>query len=78
MEWVDNNSQPPALCKLSLRTVVKLFFLYFGCFDFRGELGFLNCDDICLGQGGWGGFMLVCCESGFSVLMAGSGIYVLY
>ena len=20
--------------------------LYFGCFDFRGELGFLNCDDI--------------------------------
>ena len=21
--------------------------MYFGCFDFRGELGFLNCDDIC-------------------------------
>ena len=20
--------------------------IYFGCFDFRGELGFLNCDDI--------------------------------
>ena len=20
--------------------------MYFGCFDFRGELGFLNCDDI--------------------------------
>ena len=23
--------------------------MYFGCFDFRGELGFLNCDYICMG-----------------------------
>ena len=22
--------------------------MYFGCYDFRGELGFLNCDDICM------------------------------
>ena len=22
--------------------------VYFGCFDFRGELGFLNCDDVCM------------------------------
>ena len=22
--------------------------MYFGCFVFRGELGFLNCDDICM------------------------------
>ena len=22
--------------------------MYFGCFGFRGELGFLNCDDICI------------------------------
>ena len=22
--------------------------MYFGCFDFRGELGFLNGDDICM------------------------------
>ena len=22
--------------------------MYFGCFNFRGELGFLNCDDICM------------------------------
>ena len=22
--------------------------MYFGCFDFTGELGFLNCDDICM------------------------------
>ena len=23
-------------------------FMYFGCFGFRGELGFLNCDDVCM------------------------------
>ena len=22
--------------------------MYLGCFDFRGELGFLNCDDVCM------------------------------
>ena len=22
--------------------------MYFGCLDFSGELGFLNCDDICM------------------------------
>ena len=22
--------------------------MYFGCFGFRDELGFLNCDDVCL------------------------------
>ena len=22
--------------------------MYFGCFRFRGELGFLNCDDTCM------------------------------
>ena len=36
-------SPPPALCNLSLRTV-----MYFGWFGFRGELGFLNCDDDCM------------------------------
>ena len=35
-------SPPPALCNLSVRTAVKL------CFGFRGELGFLNCDDVCM------------------------------
>ena len=38
-------SPPPALCNLSLRTVVKLCTL---CVCFRVELGFLNCDDICM------------------------------
>ena len=37
-------SPPPALCNLSVHTVVKL--CTYGCFGFRGELGFLNCDDI--------------------------------
>ena len=36
-------SPPPALCNLLARTVVNL-----GCICFRGELGFLNCDDICM------------------------------
>ena len=22
--------------------------MYFGCFGFRGELGFLNCNDVCM------------------------------
>ena len=39
-------SPPPALCNLSLRTVSEV--MCFGCFGFRGELGFLNCDDICM------------------------------
>ena len=39
-------SPPPTLCNLSLRTVEKLCTL--GVFDFRGVLGFLNCDDICM------------------------------
>ena len=39
-------SPPPALCNLSVRTYVKLCI--FWCFGFRGELGFLNCDDVCM------------------------------
>ena len=35
-------SPPPALCNLLVRTAVKLC-----SFGFRGELGFLNCDDVC-------------------------------
>ena len=38
-------STPPALCNLSVRTVAKLCTWVFG---FRGELGFLNCDDVCM------------------------------
>ena len=40
-------SPPPALCNLSVRTEVKLcIFVFFGL---RGELGFMNCDDVCMG-----------------------------
>ena len=38
-------SPPPALCNLSVSTVVKL--CNFGV-CFRGELGFLNFDGICM------------------------------
>ena len=38
-------SPPPALCNLSARTVVRLCIF---CVCFRVELGFLNCDDICM------------------------------
>ena len=34
-------SPPPALCDLSVRTAVKLCIL-------GSELGFLNCDDVCM------------------------------
>ena len=36
-------SPPSALCKLSVSRVVKLC-----TFCFRGELGFRNCDDVCM------------------------------
>ena len=36
-------SPPPALCNLSARTVVKLW-----CVCFRDELGYLNCEAICM------------------------------
>ena len=36
-------SPPPALCNLSVRSCEVM---YFWCFGFRGELGFLNCDDV--------------------------------
>ena len=38
-------SPPPDLCDISVVTVVK-FYLWSFCF--MGELGFLNCDDICM------------------------------
>ena len=34
------------LCNLSVRIVVKLCTV--GVFCFRGEIGFQNCDDICM------------------------------
>ena len=45
MSLMSEMSPPPALCNLSVRTAVELLF---GVFCFRGELGFLNCDDVCM------------------------------
>ena len=39
-------SPPPVVCNLSVRTDVKLCI--FGVLAFRGELGFQNCDDVCM------------------------------
>ena len=41
---VSNECDEPTYCLV--RTVVKLCTL--GDFEFRGELGFQNCDDICM------------------------------
>ena len=38
-----DNSPLPALCNMSVRTVVKFMYLWSVCL--RGELGFLNCDN---------------------------------
>ena len=43
LSLVSVMSPPPALCNLSVRTAVKLC-----SFGFRGEVGFLNCDDVCM------------------------------
>ena len=39
-------SPPPALCNLSMHTAREV--MYFGCFGFRGNLGFQNGDDVCM------------------------------
>ena len=39
-------SPPPALCNLSVRTAGKLCIL--GVLTLGDELGFLNCDDVCM------------------------------
>ena len=40
---VSNECDEPTSC---LVQPYRCALLYFGCFGFRGELGFLNCDDI--------------------------------
>ena len=38
----------PTPCCVQTISVHCCEVMYFGCFGFRGELGFLNCDDICM------------------------------
>ena len=39
-------SPPPSLVQPIVAHCCEV--MYFGCFDFRGELDFLNCDDVCI------------------------------
>ena len=45
---VSNESNEPASCLVQPIGTHGGEFMYFGCVCFRGELGFLNCYDICM------------------------------
>ena len=45
---VSNECDEPTSCLVQPIVVHCCEALYFGCFDFRDELGFLNCDDVCM------------------------------
>ena len=43
-----NNTDKPTSCLVRPIGSHCCEVMYFGCFVFRGELGFLNCDDVCM------------------------------
>ena len=45
---VSNECDEPTSCLVQPIITQWCDVMYFGSFDFRGELGFLNCDDICM------------------------------
>ena len=45
---VSNECNEPTSCLLQHIDAHGGEVMYFGCVCFRGELGFLNCDDICM------------------------------
>ena len=45
---VSNECNEPTSCIVQLIGTHGGDVMYFGCVCFRGELGFLNCDDICM------------------------------
>ena len=45
---VSNECNEPTSCLVQLIGAHCCEVMYFGCFGFRGELGFLNCDDVCM------------------------------
>ena len=45
---VSEECDEPPSCLVQHIVAYCCEVMYFGCFDFRGELGFLNCDDICI------------------------------
>ena len=45
---VSTACNEPTSCLVQAIGVHCCEVMYFGCFGFRGELGFLNCDDVCM------------------------------
>ena len=45
---VSNECNEPTSCLVQPIDAHCCEVMYFGCFGFRGELGFLNCDDVCM------------------------------
>ena len=45
---VSNECDEPTSCLVQPIGTHRGEVMYFGCVCFRGELGFLNCDDICM------------------------------
>ena len=45
---VSNECDEPTSCLVQPIVAHCCEVMYFGCFDFRVELGFLNCDDVCM------------------------------
>ena len=45
---VSNKCDEPTSCLVQPIVAHCCEVMYFGCFGFRGELGFLNCDDVCM------------------------------
>ena len=47
-DGVSNKCNDPTTCIVQPIGAHCCEVMYFGCFGFRGELGFLNCDDVCM------------------------------
>ena len=45
---VSNECDEPTSCLVQTIVAHCCEIMYFGCFDIRGELVFLNCDDVCM------------------------------
>ena len=45
---VSNECDEPTSCLVQPIGAHCCEVMYFGCFDFKGELGFMNCDAICM------------------------------
>ena len=45
---VSNECNEPTSCLVQPIGAHCCEVMYFGCFGFRGEFGFLNCDDVCM------------------------------